>query len=289
MFSGSTGSNGTNLPKDLFDVPVIWILIRVLGMVFGLMYFYQVGPGSFLSDAIGGAVFIDIGVNSVATYIVACYLLPLLTDYGFMEFAGTLARPFFRKVFQLPGRAAIDAATSIVAASSIGLLVTISQFNGGNYSARQSCVIATNFSIVSIPFCLVTANVAGIGDYFVPWYGFVITACLVAAMITPRLPPLSRKQDVYIDGGTTSNHVDMTGDHSLVGEAWQRAMQRTAVAPGGQFIFPHWHNKRPVFPVLGPLRCDGPRVTRDAGYNFNAGLLLARIPTGRCDGMGTTP
>jgi nucleoside recognition membrane protein YjiH len=206
-------------------------------MVLGLMYFFQVGPESFLSEAIGGAVFVDIGVNSVGIFVSACILLPLLTDFGFMEFAGTLARPAFRKVFQLPGRSAIDAVTSFVGSSSIGLMITINQFNDGNYTAKQACVIATNFSIVSIPFCIVIANVSGIGSYFVPWYGVIVIACLVAAFITPRLPPLSGKAMTYIDGGTSSNHPAVEGTHTLVGEAWHRAMQRAEKAPDVRTFF----------------------------------------------------
>ena len=223
--------------KELFDVPLIWLLIRLLGMSFGLIYFFQVGPAALMSDEIGGAVFVDIGINVIGVYIAACILLPLLTDFGFMEFGGTLARPLFRKVFQLPGRAAIDAASSFVGASSIGLLITIGQYNGGNYTARQASIIATNFSVVSIPFCLVIASVSGISHHFIAWYGFVVIACLLAASITPRLPPLSGKADVYVGGATSSNHKVMEGSHSLLSEAWQRALQRAETGPGVRQFF----------------------------------------------------
>ena len=115
-------------------------------------------------------------------------LLPLLTDFGFMEFAGTLARPVFRRAFRLPGRSAIDAVTSFVGSSAIGVLITIGQYNSGNYTARQASVIAVNFSVVSIPFALVVASVAGIGHLFISWYGTIVLACQLAALITPRLP-----------------------------------------------------------------------------------------------------
>ena len=138
--------------KDLFDVLPIWLALRLLGTIFGLVYLLQIGPEILTSDEIGGAVFVDIGINVLSIYIGACLLLPLLTDFGFMEFAGTLARPVFRRVFRLPGRSAIDAVTSFVGASSIGLLITIRQYDHGNYTARQASVVATNFSIVSIPY-----------------------------------------------------------------------------------------------------------------------------------------
>lgn len=218
--------------KDIYCVPMIWLLLRLLGTVFGIMYLFQVGPEVIISEQIGGAVFVDIGVNVLTLYVAACLLMPLLTDFGFMEFAGTLARPLFRRVFRLPGRAAIDAVTSFVGSSAIGLLITISQFNGGNYTARQACVIATNFSVVSITFALVVATVAGIEHLFIPWYGVVIVACLLAAMITPRLPPLSRKDDRYLSGAEDEGRLPEGASKSLLQEAWGSALQRAQQAPG---------------------------------------------------------
>ena len=223
--------------KDLFDVPVIWLLLRLLGTTFGLIYLFQFGPDLLKSETIGGAVFVDIGISVVAIYSGACLLLPLLTDFGFMEFAGTLARPAFRKVFKLPGRSAIDAVTSFVGASSIGCLITIGQYDRGNYTAREACVIATNFSIVSIPFCLVVAAVAGISEYFIGWYGVIILACLIAAFITPRLPPLSRKVDAYVGGEPKTTSDGNPKPASLLGEAWENALVRAEQAPDIRAFF----------------------------------------------------
>jgi nucleoside recognition membrane protein YjiH len=190
-----------------------------------------------ISEQIGGAVFVGIAVNVLPIYIFASLLMPLLTDFGFMEFAGTLARPVFRRVFRLPGRSAIDAVTSFVGAASIGLLITIGQYNRGNYTARQACVIATNFSVVAIPFALVVASVAGIGHLFVGWYGFVVLACLIAALITPRLPPLSNKAQVYISGLVDSGPDATRVAQSLISEAWDRAMERASSSPGVRDYF----------------------------------------------------
>jgi nucleoside recognition membrane protein YjiH len=218
--------------KELFDVPLAWLALRVLGTVFGLMYLFQFGPELLISEQIGGAVFVGIGVEVLPIYFFACLLMPLLTDFGFMEFVGTLARPVFRRVFRLPGRSAIDAVTSFVGSASIGLLITISQYNNGSYTARQACTIATNFSVVAIPFALVVASVAGIGHLFVSWYGFVVLACLLAAMITSRLPPLSNKARTYVSGTPDYGPDTSKNSQNLFSEAWERAMDRAASSPG---------------------------------------------------------
>ncbi|MEM7432982.1 MAG: YjiH family protein [Pseudomonadota bacterium] len=216
--------------RQLFDVSWIWVLIRLLGAVFGLMYLLQFGPEILQSDSLAGVVFLDIGFNVLMIYLVASFLLPLLTDYGFMEFVGTLARPIFRRVFRLPGRSAVDATTSIVSASSVGLLITIQQYDRGFYSTRQACTVATNFSIISIPFSLVVADASGIAEWFVPWYGIVFLATLIAAMITPRLPPLAGKSDTEYRGQKPFE--ESRDRESLLSIAWTRATQRAAQAPG---------------------------------------------------------
>ena len=64
--------------KELFDVPLVWLLLRLVGTIFGLIYFFQIGPELLTSEEIGGAIFVNIGVNVIAVWVSACLLLPLL-------------------------------------------------------------------------------------------------------------------------------------------------------------------------------------------------------------------
>jgi nucleoside recognition membrane protein YjiH len=223
------------LLASLFAVSPLWVGLRLVSLAFVACYVFGVGPTLLQSEAVGGAVFDGIGTNMLAVYVAACILLPLLTDYGLMEFAGTLAAPLFQRLFRLPGQAAIDALTSIAGASGIGLLITIGQYERGAYTAREACVIATSFSIVSIPFSLVVATVAGVAEYFVPWYGTVLLACLAAALVLPRLPPLAGKPDQRFGGALnapTAQGQDRVAGESRLRLAWRRALARASVAPG---------------------------------------------------------
>ena len=275
--------------KDLFNVPLVWVLLRLAGTCFALIYFFQFGPALLQSEDVGGAVFVGIAVNVTAVYISACLLLPLLTDFGLMEFAGTLARPVFRKVFQLPGRAAIDAVASFVGASAIGLLITIGQHDRGNYTGREASVIATNFSIVSIPFSLVVATVAGIEHLFIPWYGFIVLACLIAAFITPRLPPLSRKADTYIATASEAEKQERAAGQSLMSESWHAALQRAQKAPGLAGFFAAGFKNLAFFlfsvitaamalATIATLLVFETPLFEWLGYPFIALLELARLP-----------
>jgi nucleoside recognition membrane protein YjiH len=83
---------------------------------------------------------------------------------------------------------------------------------------------------------LVVATLAGIEHLFIPWYGVVIFACLLTALITPRLPPLSRKAETY---KTTSAIAPESNSVSgpLLAEAWRAALQRAAKSPDVREFF----------------------------------------------------
>jgi len=114
-----------------------------------------------------------------------------------MEFVGTFLQKPFQKVFRLPGRSIIDALASWMGAGTVGVLITSQQYERGFYNQREAAVIATNFSIVSIAFCLIIAKFVNIEHLFVPYYLSVCVAGIIAAIVVPRLPPLSRTPQIY--------------------------------------------------------------------------------------------
>ncbi len=213
-------------------VTPVWLALRAVGAVFGLMVYFQAGPELVWGESTGHTVFIDIGVAMLVIFLTACMLMPFLTDFGFMEFIGTLARKVFARLFRLPGRSAIDATASLVAAASVGLLITINQYERGYYSARESAAVATNFSIVSIPFSLVVAQVAGVDHMYFSWYMTVIVACLICALITVRIPPLSRMPDTYFESVGKQIHEVAEQDMPLFKWSVHEAMERAKSAPG---------------------------------------------------------
>ena len=86
------------------------------------------------------------------------FLLPLLLDFGLLEFVGALLTKFMRPLFRVPGRAAVDCITSWIGDGTLGVMLTCNQYEGGYYSAREASVISTTFSAVSITFSLVVLD-----------------------------------------------------------------------------------------------------------------------------------
>ncbi|MFT5500422.1 MAG: nucleoside recognition membrane protein YjiH [Woeseiaceae bacterium] len=214
----------------LFDVAPVWVALRLIGLVMGTMTMFQVGPEMFWGAATGGTVLYDLAVNIVPIFLFAGLLMPFLTDYGLMEFIGTLLKRIFRRLFTLPGRSAIDALASWMSSAPVGVLITIQQYVSGHYTAREAAVIATNFSVVSVPFALLVAKTVGMDSRFPEYYMAVVLTGVITAMIMPRIPPLSRFKDTPYDKLHPLRESRSSGDESLFQEALALASRRAAIA-----------------------------------------------------------
>ena len=243
----------------LCNTSLLWSLFRLIGAVFAVMVYLKIGPEFIWGKETGFTVFTEIGATVFFIILVACFLMPFLTEYGFMEFVGTLLRAPFGFLFKLPGRSAVDAVASFLTSSNVGLLITISQYENGKYTAREAASIATNFSVVSVSFSLLIATVAGIDHLFFSWYLSVALACALCAIITVRIPPLSNIEDSY-HPETGSKVADEADIHqNTFRNGLMRAMERAKQAPGPkQFILNGWHGAIGViFGVLAPSMAIG--------------------------------
>lgn len=181
---------------SLFDVSTFWLIVRVLGMIAIVMTFYQVGFELVYSDITGG-VMLGLLTTLIMWFLVASFLMPYLMNFGIMEFTGTLMRGVIRPLFTLPGRSAIDLLASWIGNVNVGVVLTREQYNTGYYTGREAVAIATNFSAVSLPFCLVIARLLEVDHYFPIFYLTIVIAGIVCAIIIPRIPPTSRIPDTY--------------------------------------------------------------------------------------------
>ena len=196
---GRDSMRDDSMAGRLFKVAPVWVVLRIVGLIMGTMTIFQIGPQIFWGPATGGTVLNDLAINIVPIFLFAGLLMPFLTDYGLMEFIGTLLKRTFRRLFTLPGRSAIDALASWMSSAPVGVLITIQQYVSGHYTAREASVIATNFSVVSVPFALLVAKTVGVDHRFPEYYMAVVLTGVITAMIMPRIPPLSRFKDTPYD------------------------------------------------------------------------------------------
>lgn len=191
-----------------FSTTPVWAIIRVAGAIFIWIVYLGLGAddpesilGAISSPDTGGFVLGDLLTVLVIIFFLAGLLLPLLLDFGLLEFIGALLTKVMRPLFKIPGRAAVDCITSWIGDGTLGVMLTSNQYESGYYSAREASIISTTFSAVSITFSIVVLAQVGLMDYFGPYYLLICLVGIVCAIIIPRIPPLRWKKDTYLVEG----------------------------------------------------------------------------------------
>lgn len=225
-----------SLLRSLFDADWFWLATRFIGFAFIWMIYLQIGPEFIINRNTGGVIFEDLVPILIPLFFFAILSLPFLTDFGLMEFFGTLSSKVFVKLFKLPGRSAVDAMSSWFGAASIGLLVTMKEYDKSYYSLREAAIIATTFSVTSIAFTYVVAKTIGVDNNFVYFYLTISLTGFVAAIVMPRIPPLSIKPDTYHLGRSMLDE-EIPGQYSTYQWAVNRAVTRAHSMPSLGSVF----------------------------------------------------
>ncbi|GIU26737.1 YjiH family protein [Shewanella sp. MBTL60-007] len=219
--------------NSLFNVSPIWLVVRILGAIFIALTFLDVGPEAIRSGSTGALVLNDLLPVLFSVFLFAGMLLPLLLNFGLLELLGTMLTKVMRPIFNLPGRSAIDCMASWLGDGSVGILMTSKQYEARFYTQREAAVIGTTFSAVSITFSLVVISQVQLEHLFVPFYLTVCLAGFVAAIVVPKLPPLSWKKDLYVD--ETPRHADdetIPAGHGVFSWGLHQALTKASQAGG---------------------------------------------------------
>ncbi|MGL5393306.1 MAG: YjiH family protein, partial [Shewanella sp.] len=219
--------------NGLLNVTPMWLVTRLIGAIFIVLTYAGVGPELIHSAETGTLVLNDLLPVLFSVFIFAGMLLPLLLNFGLLELCGTLLTKIMRPIFNLPGRSAIDCMASWLGDGSVGILLTSKQYEARFYTQREAAVIGTTFSAVSITFCLVVISQVKLEHMFVPFYLTVCLAGFAAAIIVPKLPPLSWKKDHYID--ETPRQADdelIPAGHSALSWGFDKALEKAASVGG---------------------------------------------------------
>lgn len=256
----------------LFNPSWIWLILRLLAFAFisiivlvekGLVVSPNLLPivEMITSPDTGSLVLSDLLPVLFSIFLFAGLFLPLLLDFGLLEFIGCLLVKIMRPIFGLPGRAAIDCIASWLGDGTIGVLLTSKQYEDGFYTEREAVVIGTTFSLVSITFSLVVINTVGLGHLFVPFYLTLTFASLVAAIIMPKLPPLSNKKNTLYDGSlpTSNDELGRTGNSFKTGfklateKATSQSFVKCVLINGSKNVLDMWLGVIPVVLAVGTL------------------------------------
>lgn len=215
------------LRKNFSSTP-FYLASKVLGAIMAWFIVFKAGPEWLISEDTGSSM---IGLCNTLLCIVTAFsfFLPFLTDCGIMEFLGVIMRPVVNPLFKVPGRASVDLIASWFGASNAAVILTREQYMKGMYTAREAAYIMTNFSVVSIPFCLLIANVIKIPQLFPAFYLCICVVGVVLAFIIARIPPITNLPNTYREVVGKNVHEDVPEEMSLFAYAVENACRRASI------------------------------------------------------------
>lgn len=211
--------------RDVMIISWPYVITRIVALIVTICVTLKIGPAAVISDDVGGTM-LNLGVTLIALAISLSFALPFLTDAGLMEFPGIILKPVVRPLFRVPGRASLDLVASWLASSNTAVLITGSQYHTGFYSRREAATIMTNFSLVSIPFCMVVSETLKLNDKFPLLYGVITLIGLFLAIVGCRIYPLGTIPDAYC--GEKRIREDIPANYSLIRWAFEVAAERAS-------------------------------------------------------------
>ncbi|GAA3328990.1 MULTISPECIES: YjiH family protein [Paeniglutamicibacter] len=224
----------------------VFAFLNIIGLVVGTMLVFKAGPALLFEPDLGPFLFDKLVIPVGMIVPVGAIFLALLVGYGLMEFVGVLVQRVMRPIWRTPGRSAVDAVASFVGSYSLGLLITDRMYQSGRYTARESAIIATGFSTVSVTFMVIVAKTLDIMHLWLPYFFLSFGVTFLVTAICVRLPPLSRIKDDYYPQAVASPEEKVTTRR--LATAWNEAMGTLA---------------------------DAPSLGRNIWVNFRDGLLMA--------------
>ena len=283
------------LLNQTFSVTPVWLVLRILGFIVVWMVVLKdklnLGPFFDMIVADESATFIlnDLLTSLVIIFVIASMLLPLLLDFGLLEFIGAIFTKIMRPVFLIPGRAAVDCITSWIGDGTLGVMLTANQYESGYYSAKEAAIISTNFSAVSITFSLIVLSQVDMVDYFGVYYLLVCLVGIVCAIIIPRIPPLSLKKDDYVVESAHDNENISENYSSSVKYGLDLAIKRVESHKGiGEFLknglenaFGMWFSVMPIVMIIGTaslVLANNTQVFEILGKPFLPLLNFLKVP-----------
>lgn len=283
------------LLDQTFSVTPVWLVLRILGFIVVWMVVLKdkINLGSFFDMIVAdeSATFIlnELLTSLVIIFVIASMLLPLLLDFGLLEFIGAIFTKIMRPVFLIPGRAAVDCITSWIGDGTLGVMLTANQYESGYYSAKEAAIISTNFSAVSITFSLIVLSQVDMVDYFGVYYLLVCLVGIVCAIIIPRIPPLSLKKDDYVVESAHDNENISENYSSSVKYGLDLAIKRVESHKGiGEFLknglenaFGMWFSVMPIVMIIGTaslVLANNTQVFEILGKPFLPLLNFLKVP-----------
>lgn len=209
--------------KKIFEVNYVYLITKIIASVILLMIYFGYGSEIIIGGKTGMRM-LELSHSLVAIAISMSFLLPFLTDTGSMEFIGVIAKPIVRPLFKVPADASLDLIASWLGASSAAVILSAEKYRKNYYTKKETAIVMCNFSLVSIPFCMLVAAILNVEKYFLTLYTVVTVIGIILAIITPRIKPLSSLSDEFYSVNYVREEFEVK-DGNVLSTAFDRAIE----------------------------------------------------------------
>jgi nucleoside recognition membrane protein YjiH len=241
--------------KRLFLCNIVYFISKAVGFVIAWLVFLSIGPGWLIASFTGDLMMelISSSGGLMAIFIVLGIAIPLLTDFGLMEFLGILIRKVIRFLFTLPGRSSVDLLGSWFSSSAASVIITRDQHEKGYYTGREAAAICVNFTLVSLPFTFFVAGTIDLLGYFPLFYLVICVTAILLAIVMPRIWPLRGLKDEYLPEVGKQIDEEPRSDMSLWSQAVRSGGERAGRSTIGSVIQSGLSNWLNIFMDLIPV------------------------------------
>lgn len=241
-----------------YRTTLLYLLTKIIAAFISVCFLFQMNIEFITSAQIGGSM-LHVCQSIVTISISLGVVLPFLTNSGVMEFFGTLTQNLMTPLFRVPSIAAIDIMTSWFGASNAEVLLCREKYRKGYYSKRDAATIMCNFSMVSMSFVYVVAEVVGLQQQAFLIFVLACVISVILAIVMPRIEPLkSIRQDYMVPNQV----VDVTVPVGMSRWQWglylgakqaQRFSVRQLVREAGQLMVSIWLDLLPTILAWGTI------------------------------------
>ena len=277
-----------------------WVktVLYALGVVYAVIWTMYVAlgrtdmPQIIVSDATGGNVFPPIVKGVFGIILMGAVCMPFLLNYGLLEIIGAVLEPIMRPLFKTPGKAALDATSSFVSSSSLGVLITNRLWKNKVYTEKECVAIMTGFSAVSIGFAYLVIDTAGCSSQWAKIYAISFVMVFLIEMVLVRVWPITKKTDIYIDGTVQTPEMRKNeARYSLqtLPRGVMRGVKRAAISKGpvldiidsvkdSVLVLPQVLTSLAAIGLTGMILAEYTPVFDWLGYIFRPLMILMRVP-----------
>ena len=211
----------------------IWIVIKFLGFMFSFFVVLNLLPGVFDRALFKYAdnIILHLIPRLLVLILVLSFTVPLLLDFGLIQFTAVFATPVMRPLFRVPGRAAVDMLASVFGSSSMAVVITAKLHYAGFYTDREAATMVAGFSLPGIYTIYAFTSILDMTYCFLPILFVSIMTSFFIAMIIPRLWPLCSIPENYYTGHEHFYGADTEASrhgHSMLEWAFLRAESKAS-------------------------------------------------------------